>query len=151
MTDSTLEGMHYEYTFFVFFHTFVHMHKSAGNWSHDTSQGARQIWKGGQWEQLHQTSVAFPFGSTLIGNESSPPSIHGRKANIPTFLLKENCRTCHVISADRPESFLLGGINQQWEDHSSVGLMAKLETAGFPGIQTYSETFLRTASCRSIP
>lgn len=32
-----------------------------------------------------------------------------------------------------------------------VGLMAKLETAGFAEIQTYSETLLCTASCRSIP
>lgn len=46
--------------------------------------------------------------------------------------------------------FLLGGINHQGEDHSSVGLMAKLETAGFSGTQKYSETFLPTACCRSF-
>lgn len=151
MTDSSLEGMHYEYTFFVFFYTFVHMQKSAGTWSRDTQQWALQTRKGGQGEQLFWTSVhAVQFRWSLIWNESSPPSIQSRKANMLTFLFKENCRTCHGISTDRPESFLLGGINQQGEDHRSVGLMAKLETAGFSGTQTYSETFLHTACCRSF-
>lgn len=120
---------------------FVHMQKSAGTWSHDTQRWAMQTREVGQRERLFWATVAFQFRSSSVGNVKS---VRGKNANILTFLLKENCRTCHVIGADKPESFLFGGVNHQWEVHSSVGLMAKLETAGFSGIQTSSETFLHS-------
>lgn len=76
-------------------------------------------------------------------------SVQGRRGNILTFLCNENCWSCHDISSDRLESFLLQGINHWWEDYSSVPLMAKLESAGFLVTQTYSVLFLHTTSCTS--
>lgn len=150
MTDSSLEGMHYEYTFFVFFYTLVHMQKSGGTRSHDTRQWALQTRTGGQWEQLLECCISVQMAFNLKWTSSSKYS--GQKSKYTDIPIQKKIVGRVMTSVlTGPNHFLLGGINHRGEERSSVGLMAKLETAGFSGTQgRIVETFLPTACCRSF-
>lgn len=163
MTDSSLKGMHYEYTLppFSCFST-PSQHIAAESCRnlvtlrvHCRNRKAVNIMRFVPLYQLFRHRWCVSNVKKKQQQKSSDQlsifssSVQGRKGNILTFLCNENCWTCHDISTDRLESFLLRGINHWWEDYSSVLLTAKLESAGFLVTQTYSVLFLRTASCMS--
>lgn len=132
MTDSSLEGMHGEYTFF---RVFLHLGACA-EICRNLVKPPRAL-SAVSGSNSSERGLRFTRKEPFMWNSS----IQDRKANTPTFLFKENCRTCRDISADRPESFLPGGINHRWEGRSCAVLMAKLET------QTRSKMCLHTACC----